>query len=77
MAKLAELAVYRPVVSFLVCLRCRMSVGIENAGSSVRLLYDFDDWQQRDCCCRHIDGPANCCSFDDLRQALYALPVPN
>ena len=73
MAKLAESAIYGPHKSYLVCLRCMTRVSIERAGSSVRLVYDLDDWQQRECCCRHVNDPISCCYFADLRQAITEL----
>jgi len=76
MAKLAESAIYGPHKSYLVCLRCMTRVSIESAGSSVRLVYDFDDWQQRECC-RHVNDLISCCYFADLRQALTELPRPH
>jgi len=44
------------------------------AGSSLRLLYDFEDWRLRACCCGNGDDPIYCCYFDDLRQAINELP---
>jgi len=75
--KLGEPALYPPGVSLLVCLRCEASVGIKDEGSSIRLTYDIDRWQQSDCCCPHLDGPVSCCSFDDLRQAINDLRLPH
>jgi hypothetical protein len=78
MAKLGEPAVYRPGGYYVVCLRCKATVGIENDGSSVRLTYDIQDCQRRTmCCCLHLDGPVSCCSFDDLRQVINDLPLPH
>jgi hypothetical protein len=76
-AKLGEPAICGPGVSFLVCLRCKASVGIEDEGSSFRLTYDVGHWQLSDCCCPHLDGPVNCCSFDDLRRAMRDLSRPH
>src|SRR5262245_3836986 len=64
-AKFGELSAYGRGMPLLVCLRCKASVGIEDEGSSIRLIYDFNRWQQSDCCCPHLDGPVNCRSFDD------------
>ena len=75
MAKLSEPAVHRPGVFYVACLRCRASVGIENTGSSVRLLYDIGSWYRSACCCLHLDGPVSCCSFADLKRAINNLPV--
>jgi hypothetical protein len=52
MAKLGEPAIYRPGVCYVVCLRCKMSVGVEDTGSSLRLTYDVERWGQAGCCCR-------------------------
>ena len=77
MAKLDEPANFGPHKSYFVCLRCRASVRIEGYGAFLRLLYDFEDWQQRECCCSHEDGPVHCCYFADLRQAIVDLPRPH
>jgi len=77
MAKLGEPAGYRPDFQYLACLRCKMSVGIENYGSSVRLSYDVGDWQQRECCCGHLDDPVACCSFVALKRAVADLTLPH
>jgi len=76
MAKLGEPAVYRPEASYVVCLRCRASVGVEDHGSSFRLTYDINDWQQRAlCCCLHLGDPIHCYWFSELRRAITDLGV--
>lgn len=77
MAKLVELAVFRPGVCYVACLRCRTSVGIEKLGSSVRVLYDLGNWQRSLCCCLHLGGPVACCHFDDLRRVIDDLRIPH
>jgi hypothetical protein len=74
-AKLVEPAVCRPGVSYVVCLRCKVSVGVENRGSSLRLTYDLNDWKRRDCCCLYMDGPVTCCWFSELRRAIGYLGI--
>jgi hypothetical protein len=75
MAKLGEPAVCRPGISYVVCLRCKVSVGVESQESSLRLTYDLNDWKQRNCCCLHLDGPVICCWFSELRRAIGYLGV--
>jgi hypothetical protein len=74
MGKSGEPAVYRPDVSHVVCLRCMMSVSVENRGASLRLLYDMEQWQ-RSACWSHLDGPVNCCWFDDLKRVVDELSL--
>jgi hypothetical protein len=75
MAKLGEPPIFGPGMFYVACLRCKTHVGIQNHGSSIRLSYDVRQWQQSNCCCLHADGPASCCQFDELRQAINGLPV--
>jgi hypothetical protein len=75
MAKLGEPAIHRPGVSYVVCLRCKVSVGIESRDASLRLTYDLNDWKQRDCCCLHLTGPVTCCWFTELRRAIDHLGI--
>jgi len=56
--------------SYITCLRCKTSVCIKDTGSSVKLIYDTEGWQQSDCCCVHLDGPVSCCSFTDLKRVI-------
>ena len=77
MARLCEPAVFQPGVCYVACLRCKTSVGIENMGSSVRVLYDIGDWLRSACCCLHLGGPVSCCYFDGLRRVVDDLRIPH
>jgi hypothetical protein len=75
MAKLGEPALYRPGVTYIACLQCRMAVCIQRDGSSIGLSYDIAAWERCKCCCGHLDGPVYCCSFTDLKKVLVELAL--
>jgi hypothetical protein len=74
MAKLGE-PVYGPDFLYITCLRCKTSIRIKHAGSSVKLIYDVDGWHRSPCRCLHLEGPVACCSFAELRQVIDDLPL--
>jgi hypothetical protein len=74
-AKLGEPAICGPDFSYITCMRCKTNVCIKNTGSSAKLIYDTEGWQQSDCCCLHLDGPVSCCSFADLKRIIDGLGV--
>jgi hypothetical protein len=75
MAKLGKPAIYGPDFSYITCLRCKTSIWIKNAGSSIKLIYDVDGWQRSTCCCSHFEGPVACCSFAELKQVIDDLRI--
>jgi hypothetical protein len=75
MSKLGEPAIFGPRFSYITCLRCKTSVCVKDTGSSVKLIYDVDDWQNSTCCCLHLAGPVACCSFGELQQVINDLPL--
>ena len=77
MSKLGEPAVFEPGFSYITCLRCKTSVCVRDTGSSVKLVYDVDDWQRSSCCCLHLDGPVSCFCFGELQQVINGLPLTN
>ena len=66
----------RASATSLVC-DARTSVCVKDTGSSVKLIYDVDDWQNSTCCCLHLAGPVACCSFGELQQVINDLPLTN
>jgi hypothetical protein len=54
----------------LECRRCHVRVEVTGKGP-MTIAYDIGEWLTR-CCCSHLSGPVQCCSFLELERLVIA-----